>query len=54
MAGVRLAVQLWMTGIWPKEGISRRKMAELGKNSPEIQHGVLPLSKELMCEVELL
>lgn len=29
-------------------------MAELGKKTPEIQHRVLPSSKELMCEVELL
>lgn len=52
LAGAYLAVQLWMTDIWPKEGISRRKMAELGKNTPEIQHRVLPLPKELICEVK--
>lgn len=25
-------------------------MAELGKNSPEVQRGVLPSSKKLKCE----
>lgn len=27
-------------------------MAELGKNTPEIQRRVLPLSKKLKCEVK--